>query len=93
MGNWNVQYAGSIKALASESITTSNVLDYVTKDKYNFGTGPWFYSTQCTAAQGQTGGSADEWFQAYMSCVGTSTSAEPARLTYWNSAKKEFGLS
>ncbi|ROW11443.1 hypothetical protein VMCG_01186 [Cytospora schulzeri] len=88
MGTYNVQYAQSISALAGESITTSNVLDFVTKDEYNFGTGPWFYSTQCTDAQGQTGGSADAWFQAYMSCVGTSTSAEPDRLTYWNSAKK-----
>lgn len=93
MGTFNVQYASSIDALSAESITTSNVLDYVTKDKYNFGTGPWFYSTQCTDAQGQTGGGADAWFEAYMSCVGVSTSAQPERLTYWNSAKKVFGLS
>lgn len=93
MGTYNVEYAASITELASKSLTTSNVLDYVTEDKYNFGTGPWFYSTQCVPAQGQTGGSADDWFQAYMACVYVSTSAEPGRLTYWNSAKEAFGIS
>lgn len=93
MGTYNVQYASSISALASKGLTTSNVLDTVTEDVYNFGTGPWFYSTQCSAAKSQTSGTADAWFEAYMSCVGTSTSAEPERLTYWNSAKSAFGLS
>lgn len=93
MGTFNVQYAKTFSELASESITTSNVLDYVTKDQYNFGTGPWYYTTQCAAAKSQTGGSADDWFQAYMTCVRASTSAEPARLTYWDGAKLAFGLS
>ncbi|KAK7744990.1 hypothetical protein SLS53_003224 [Cytospora paraplurivora] len=92
-GRWNVEYAASIAALAVESITTSNVLDFVTQDKYNFGTGPWFYSTQCTAAQAAKDSGADAWFQEYMSCVGASTSDEPGRLTYWDNAKKVFGLS
>ncbi|KUI67261.1 hypothetical protein VM1G_02691 [Cytospora mali] len=93
MGSYNVEYANSISALSSQGLTTSNVLDYVTDDKYNFGTGPWFYSTKCTDAHSQTSGSADSWFQAYMACVGVSTSTEPSRLTYWDNAKKVFGLS
>ncbi|ROW18401.1 hypothetical protein VPNG_00104 [Cytospora leucostoma] len=92
-GRWNVEYAVSIAALAVESITASNVLDFVTKDEYNFGTGPWFYSTQCAAAQAAKDGGADAWFQEYMSCVGASTADEPGRLTYWDNAKKVFGLS
>ncbi|KAI3401657.1 hypothetical protein diail_9321 [Diaporthe ilicicola] len=94
MGTFNVQYASSIPELAAKSPTTSTVLDLVTADEYNFGTGPWFYSTQCSAAQAAAkSGSADSWFDAYMSCVGVSTSAQPDRLTYWNNAKKAFSLS
>ncbi|KAJ0121019.1 hypothetical protein J7T55_008179 [Diaporthe amygdali] len=94
MGSFNVQYASSIPALAAKSPTESTVLDLVTADEYNFGTGPWFYSTQCTSAQSAAkSGSADDWFQAYMSCVGVSTSAQPDRLTYWNNAKTALALS
>lgn len=94
-GRWNLEYAAGIAALAAESVsvTAANVLDLVTRDEYNFGTGPWFYSTQCAAAQAARDGGADAWFQEYMSCVGASTSEEPGRLTYWENAKKVFGLS
>ncbi|KKY34837.1 hypothetical protein UCDDA912_g05199 [Diaporthe ampelina] len=93
MGSYNVQYASSIAELAAKSPTESTVLDLVTDDKYNFGTGPWFYSTQCESAKSATGGEPDAWFQAYMSCVGVSTSAQPDRLTYWDRAKTQFGLA
>lgn len=65
----------------------------VTADEYNFGTGPWFYATQCAPAQALTSGQPDAWFQAYMACVGVSTTVQPARLTYWDSAKTAFSLA
>ncbi|KAG6362009.1 hypothetical protein INS49_010238 [Diaporthe citri] len=93
MGNYNVQYANSIPELAAKSPTESTVLDLVTADEYNFGTGPWFYATQCETAHAATSGKPDDWFQAYMSCVGVSTGSQPERLTYWNSAKTAFSLA
>lgn len=92
MGNFNVKYANEFPELAAKNPTESTVLDLVTDDEYNFGTGPWFYSTQCASAKAATSGAADDWFQAYMSCVGVSTSAQPDRMTYWNRAKKVFSL-
>lgn len=94
MGNYNVKYANDIPELAAKSPTESTVLDLVTADEYNFGTGPWFYSTQCDSAKAAaTSAKADDWFQAYMSCVGVSTDSQPERLTYWNSAKTAFSLA
>lgn len=69
------------------------MLDLVTADEYNFGSGAWFYATQCEPAHAATSGQPDAWFQAYMGCVGVSTSIQPDRLTYWDSAKVAFGLS
>lgn len=92
MGNYNVQYANSIAELAAKSPTESTVLDLVTDDKYNFGTGPWFYSTQCESAKSAMSQGADAWFQAYMSCVGVSTAEQPERMTYFNKAKAQFSL-
>lgn len=93
MGTFNIQYANNIPELAAKSPTASTVLDMVTADEYNFGTGPWFYSTQCSSAQSAASGGADAWFTAYMSCVGVDASAQPERLTYFASAKTAFNLS
>lgn len=91
MGNYNVMYANSIPELAAKSPTESTVLDLVTADEYNFGTGPWFYSTQCESAHAATSGSADAWFDAYMSCVGITV--DDARKAYWIKAKTAFSLA
>lgn len=37
-GAFNVEYANTFPELAKLNLTTSNVLDYVTKDQYNFAT-------------------------------------------------------
>lgn len=37
-GEFNVEYANTFPELAGLNLTTSNVLDYVTADKYNFAT-------------------------------------------------------
>lgn len=92
MGNYNVMYANSIDELQSKNPTESTVLDMVIADEYNFGSGPWFYSTQCQSAKSAISSGPDAWFDAYMSCVGVSTSEQPLRKTYWESAKKAFGL-
>lgn len=91
MGNYNVMYANSIPELAAKSPTESTVLDLVTADEYNFGTGPWFYSTQCESAHAATSGAADDWFDAYMSCVGITV--DDARKAYWIKAKTAFSLA
>lgn len=100
-------YAQSISALASQVKTITGgaaasalstdqanaVLALVTPDEYNFGSAPWFYSTQCSAAvktalqAGTTAG-----FAAYMGCVGVSPD-EGNRESFWQAAQKAFGLS
>lgn len=90
MGEWNVQYANSMPELKSLGLTETTVLDHVIEDKYNFGTGPWYYSTQCAAAHAVAGGPVDDWFNAYMACVHTDVGP---RLEYWYRAKKAFGLA
>lgn len=37
-GEFNVEYANTFPELAKLNLTTSNVLNYVTTDKYNFAT-------------------------------------------------------
>ena len=91
MGNYNVQYANSIDELKAKNPTESTVLDMVIADEYNFGSGPWFYSTQCPAAKAANGGQPDTWWTAYMSCVGVNE-GEEGRKPLWESAKKAFGI-
>lgn len=91
MGSFNVQYANSIDELKAKNPTESTVLDLVTADEYNFGTGPWFYSNQCQDAKALNKGKPDAWFSAYMSCVGVNED-EPGRKEYFASAKKAFGI-
>lgn len=95
-GEFNVEYANGIPELAAKNPTTSTVLDMVTADQYNFGTGPWYYAEKCETAQGLTGGSPDDWFNAYMSCVGvdmTDTKQQEDRLPWWEAAKKALSLA
>lgn len=76
------------------------MLDLVTDNQYNFGTGAWYYSTQdscSTARSAATTDSADDWFNEYLSnCVGLGSSwstSESGRETYWKAAKTAFNLS
>ncbi len=100
MFDFNLLYAQSIPALAAPlaaigAVATDpqrdQVLALVTPDEYNFGSGPWFLTTQCapTVAADPASGS-DAAFAAYMACIGTSLTAE--RQDYWVRAKTAFGV-
>ncbi|KAL1883833.1 hypothetical protein VTK73DRAFT_7621 [Phialemonium thermophilum] len=94
MVNYNRLYAASIPALADKvkAATDDNaVLALVQPDEYNFGSGPWFLTTQCTPEQrNQLSQGTDDGFRAYMSCVGVEVTDD--RLAYWTRAKQAFGL-
>jgi hypothetical protein len=70
----------------------NQVLALATDDNHNFKSGPWFYSTQCSAEvktslkTGTTSG-----FNDYMSCLGVQVTS--ARTAVWQSAQQAFGLS
>jgi len=105
MANYNLLYAKSIPALASQlaAITTSDsveglsdtqlnaVRELVLPDEYSFGSAAWFLTTQCasTRAQLQAGGQAG--YEAYLGCVGTSATSD--RLAYWTRANTALGIS
>ncbi|ETS86699.1 hypothetical protein PFICI_00527 [Pestalotiopsis fici W106-1] len=100
MFDYNVKYAATLSDLTTQvaalgTITTDDgknqLLDLVVDDQYNFGSGPWFYSTQCTDAQRtalQKGD--DDGFAQYMACVGVTVTDD--RNAYWTRAKTAFGL-
>ncbi|KAI0485168.1 hypothetical protein GGR56DRAFT_62317 [Xylariaceae sp. FL0804] len=98
---YNYKYAQSIPALSAkvaavggDSTTEQKmaILSLVDADEYNFGSGAWFLATQCPQATVDAVAKGDDaGFDAYMECVGTSTT--PDRLAYWTRAKAAFGLS
>lgn len=100
MYNFNLKYAQSIDDLkqkaaafsASSSDAQKNeLLALVTDDQYNFGSGPWFLTTQCGAdVQAALSSGSDAGFQKYMQCVGVS--ADGDRLVKWQAAKTALGL-
>ncbi|KAI1386868.1 uncharacterized protein F4822DRAFT_328525 [Hypoxylon trugodes] len=104
MQQWpfTLKYAQSIPELkdklsgVTESVDDNKkneILALVTPDEYNFGSGPWFFTTQCsTDIQEALKAGTDAGFQQYMSCVGI-TDVTPDRLEYWNRAKTAFNLS
>ncbi|KAF3768711.1 hypothetical protein M406DRAFT_223362, partial [Cryphonectria parasitica EP155] len=65
---YNIDYANTFSELASQNPTASTVLDLVTADEYNFGTGAWYYSSQdaCATARSMSKDDADAWFDEYM---------------------------
>ncbi|KAI0459652.1 hypothetical protein F5B21DRAFT_455519 [Xylaria acuta] len=106
MYTYNLLYAQSIPALkdklaalgtpdalkdTQDAGLKNKVRDLVRADEYNFGSGPWFLSTQCKSDVIETlKQNPDDGFTAYMGCVGTSMTDE--RQAYWTRAKKAFGL-
>lgn len=93
---YNALYAASISALSSEVTAAAGnvtaILDLVTPDEYNFGSGPWFLTTQCSSniVSALKAGS-DDAFTAYMGCVQVDAT-DSKRLAYWDRAKTAFGL-
>ncbi|KAI0965242.1 hypothetical protein F4678DRAFT_467791 [Xylaria arbuscula] len=99
MINFNIEYANSITALKDKvaalgTIDTDDkknqLLALVNVDKYNFGSGPWFLTTQCPNVVKQLAAGTDAGFTAYMECVGVTAGDD--RLAYWTRAKKAFSL-
>ncbi|KAI2472104.1 hypothetical protein F4781DRAFT_428636 [Annulohypoxylon bovei var. microspora] len=99
--NYNLQYAQSIPALKSQVTGVdvnaaddkrNEVLALVTPDEYNFGSGPWFLTTQCTSAVQEALKKGDDaGFEQYMGCVGVTLTQQ--RTDYWTRAKSAFGLA
>ncbi|KAJ9416947.1 hypothetical protein QL093DRAFT_2401223 [Fusarium oxysporum] len=79
----------SVEGLSDQEL--GDLLDDVTVDKYNFGSGPWFLKTQCKEDVRQAFKTdVDTGFQKYIEeCVGTDL--QP-RLEYFQRAKTAFGL-
>ncbi|KAI0429394.1 hypothetical protein F5Y09DRAFT_310428 [Xylaria sp. FL1042] len=99
MIDYNVQYANSFPELKDKvaAIGTldsddkkNQLLALVTDDAYNFGSGPWFLTTQCKDVVPQLAAGTDEAFTAYMQCIGVSATSD--RMAYWTRAKTAFGL-
>ena len=105
MPNYNLLYAKSIPALATPLavITTATSTDglsddqlnairaLVLPDQYAWGSAAWFLTTQCASARPalQAGGQAG--YEAYLSCVGTSTTSD--RLAKWTLANNALGIA
>ncbi|KAI0387419.1 hypothetical protein F5Y04DRAFT_4261 [Hypomontagnella monticulosa] len=98
--NFNLMYAQSIPELKSKvagvdanapDAKKNEVLSLVNADQFNFGSGPWFFTTQCSKAvqDGMKAGT-DAAFAQYMGCVGVSVDSD--RKAYWDRAKKAFGI-
>jgi hypothetical protein len=94
MINFNRMYADSIpavKAKVTASTSDNDVLALLEDDQYNFGSGPWFLTTQCKPdVMTQLTTATDAGFKAYMACVGIPDVPQE-RLDYWHAALKAFG--
>ncbi|KAF7543932.1 hypothetical protein G7Z17_g10342 [Cylindrodendrum hubeiense] len=80
----------SVDGLSDDKL--NEILALVTPDKYNFGSGPWFLTTQCDASVVTAlKADIDTGFQSYMECVGTTLTDE--RTAYLTRAKEAFGIN
>lgn len=95
--SYNKKYAASLPALKSSVSKVSNdpaaLLNLLRDNEtYDFGSGAWFLTTQCSKdvrAQLQSG--SESGWQMYISdCVGTSVTEE--RKAYWEKAVKALGV-
>ncbi|KAL8943976.1 MAG: hypothetical protein Q9211_000794 [Gyalolechia sp. 1 TL-2023] len=94
---FNLKYAQSIPVLKDQLVAAGSdpkaVLALLTANgEYDFGSGAWFLTTQCSGAvrAGLTSGSLAGW-QAYITeCI--HTTATPERLAYWQRAAKAMGV-
>ncbi|OAQ97769.1 hypothetical protein LLEC1_00565 [Akanthomyces lecanii] len=103
MARFNLLYAKSLAGVEEKVADISSVdglppdrlnyiLSLVTPDEHNFGSGPWFLTTQCRGTvRDALQRNIDEGFAEYMACVGVSVT--PERLAYLTRAKKAFGIA
>lgn len=91
MANYNKMYAESIPELAASAGGAPNdILAKLIDDKYNFASGFWFLSTQCTDEVRNAMDGSDAGFEKFLvDCVGTDFAP---RKEYWDRAKVAFGL-
>ncbi|KAJ5453856.1 uncharacterized protein N7458_004812 [Penicillium daleae] len=94
---YNKKYASSLPSLAdklaSVSDSPADLLDLLrANEAFDFGSGAWFLTTQCTAdvrAALQKGDQAG-WERYISDCVGTSVTDE--RKSYWERAVQALGV-
>lgn len=103
MANYNLMYAKALPKVKDKvakfpsvegqtNETLNYILSLVQPDEYNFGSGPWFFATQCKQdVRDALDKDLDKGFAAYMACVGVSVTDE--RKAYFERAKKAFRLS
>ncbi|GKZ72129.1 hypothetical protein AnigIFM56816_010283 [Aspergillus niger] len=96
--SYNSKYAASLPALAGQLSSVSGdptgVLNLLlANEDYDFGSGAWFLTTQCSASvrsQLQSGSEAG-WAAYITDCVGTN--ANDDRKAYWTRATQALGVS
>lgn len=93
---FNKKYALSIPALSpkvSSNSDPSAVLDLLLSDEsYDFGSGAWFLTTQCSpeVRGALQSGSESGWEMYITGCVGTSVTED--RRSYWDRAVQALGV-
>ncbi|KAH6896721.1 hypothetical protein B0T10DRAFT_474975 [Thelonectria olida] len=106
MATYNLMYANSFPEVKEkvtqagyttvDSMTDAQLnelLGWVSVDKYNFGSGPWYLTTQCPASIREAlVANIDTGFTTYMQeCVGVEVTED--RAAYLTAAKEAFGLA
>ncbi|KAJ5663675.1 hypothetical protein N7507_004406 [Penicillium longicatenatum] len=96
--DYNKKYANSISALKDKVAEVSNspadLLDLLREDEtYDFGSGAWFLTTQCSEDVRSALQAGDEsgWKKYISECVGTTVTDE--RKEYWQRAVKTLGVT
>ncbi|GAO14073.1 uncharacterized protein UV8b_06471 [Ustilaginoidea virens] len=103
LARYNLLYARHFDALRDQVANISSVdgqadgvlnhiLSLVQPDEYNFGSGPWFLTTQCGRdVRARLRADVDDGFGAFLRCVGVPLTE--ARRAYFERAKKAFRLA
>lgn len=94
---FNSQYAASLPGIADQVVSLASdpvgLLDVLLSDEeYDFGSGAWFLTTQCSPdvrTQLQSGSEAG-WASFVSGCVGTDANEE--RKAYWMRATQALGV-
>lgn len=96
--DYNKKYANSISALKDKVAGVANspadLLDLLRGDEtYDFGSGAWFLTTQCSSdvRSALQGGDESGWKKYISECVGTTVTDE--RKEYWQRAIKTLGVA
>jgi len=105
MANYNLLYARSIPALATQlsAITTASTISglsddqlnairaLVLPDEYSWASAAWFLTTQCSTVRSALQAGGQSGYDAYLACIGVSPTDD--RLAYWTRANAALGIS